>query len=140
MKRFIEEKPNLDDLVHFGIKGMKWGVRKNPEPDNRRYSQFNRQADLRSFGKRGVRRINSRMNSGQTYKQAVRRELGRKALAGAAILGATAAVMVLDAHGPKIASMIRQRAETNRGRASALSIMTPLIAKKRRGAYKITEL
>ena len=28
MTQMIEEKPSLDELVHFGVKGMKWGVRK----------------------------------------------------------------------------------------------------------------
>lgn len=26
-----EEKPNLEDLVHFGVKGMKWGIRRDPD-------------------------------------------------------------------------------------------------------------
>lgn len=27
-KILAEEKPSLDDLAHFGVKGMKWGVKK----------------------------------------------------------------------------------------------------------------
>lgn len=31
-----EEKPDLDDLVHFGVKGMHWGVRKERTPEQKR--------------------------------------------------------------------------------------------------------
>lgn len=27
-----QEKPSLDELTHFGIKGMHWGIRKNRKP------------------------------------------------------------------------------------------------------------
>lgn len=31
MKIYGEEKPSLDYIAHFGVKGMKWGVRRNAE-------------------------------------------------------------------------------------------------------------
>jgi hypothetical protein len=43
-----EEKPSLDDIAHFGVRGMKWGVRKNThgssQPSNR---QLNRASKAR---------------------------------------------------------------------------------------------
>lgn len=29
MTMLIEEKPSLDELLHYGVKGMRWGVRKD---------------------------------------------------------------------------------------------------------------
>lgn len=62
-------------LIHYGVKGMKWGIRKkSTEPQNKRYDVNQRKNDKDIFGKRGVRRINRRMNKGKTHKQAERAE------------------------------------------------------------------
>jgi len=42
----FDEKPSLDDLVHFGVKGMKWGVRKSkPTSSTERLRELNRKAN-----------------------------------------------------------------------------------------------
>lgn len=85
-----------NELEHFGVKGMKWGVRRAEKKAalnkrNRHYKKADREADRASFGKGGERRINRRMNKGKTHGQAFRRELARSAaISGAVSLGVTA--------------------------------------------------
>ena len=91
------------DISHYGVKGMKWGVRKSEyksmsrkdrrklrKRKNEDYSDHQREIDKIRLGGGSVRRINKRMNKGATYKQARRREYARRfattfALANAAI-------------------------------------------------------
>ena len=102
-------------LAHYGVKGMKWGVRrqlrqavrtrrKNAQHDDRkkwksmskserkanrdnpnsRYAKSNREADESVYGKGGVKRINRRMNKGQSYTRALLAEAGRTTAVGTA--------------------------------------------------------
>ena len=81
-------------LAHYGVKGMKWGVRRqrrraaarkdrnawrsmskkerkaNRDKYNKRYSKDDRDADKATYGSGGVKRINRRMNKGQSYARA----------------------------------------------------------------------
>ena len=54
--------PSQNELYHFGIKGMKWGIRHDPR--NGRYSDDDRRLDKQMYGRRAVKRINRRMNQG----------------------------------------------------------------------------
>ena len=56
-----------DYLMHYGVKGMKWGVRHDP---NTNYGQDQRRRDRRVYGNGGVKRINKHMNRGETISGA----------------------------------------------------------------------
>ena len=79
------------DIIHYGVKGMKWGVRKSEyksmsrkdrrnlrKRKNEGYSDHQRELDKLRLGGKSVKRINKRMNKGATYKQARRREYVRR--------------------------------------------------------------
>lgn len=107
-------------LSHHGVKGMKWGVRKeafnknakraaNSNADknyNKAYKKIDRITDEYVYGKRGVDRINKRMNKGQSYLKASTIEMGRSFVKSALVSFGTADIatggMVHRAVGKKI--------------------------------------
>jgi hypothetical protein len=140
-----------DEIEHFGVKGMHWGVRKERNTPNGGYSESRRKQDRARFGRGGERRINRHLNEGKTYKEAVKREGITFVARRAAIVGGTYAALIVAQHGDQIVSelgsRITQRAQTNRGRAAmadlrGLAAETPVsfIKPNRKGVYKITDL
>lgn len=86
----------MRELVHFGVKGMKWGVRRYQKNDGsltsagkKRYKS--NQLDEIRFGKKGAQRIADRRNKGESRTKAVGKEIGRRALKTAAITAIGAA-------------------------------------------------
>lgn len=57
-----------NELEHYGVKGMRWGHRKNNYNKNYTYSQ--RRQDQSTYGRRGEKRINKEMNRGAKIKAA----------------------------------------------------------------------
>lgn len=74
------------ELYHYGVLDMKWGHRKAKNTSNKNsrkktewnkdYPKFNRYVDKHVWGKSGVKRINKRMNKGQSYSKAYAIEFG----------------------------------------------------------------
>lgn len=110
------------ELAHYGVKGMKWGVRRDHDDSpNARYSEKARANDKSGFGSRGVKRINRRMNSGDSYNKAMSKELGRQLATTAAIsLGSTAVAMALVNPQTYVnISKVQAHVQTRAGRALA---------------------
>jgi hypothetical protein len=138
-----EDKPPLAELVlvHHGVKGMKWGVRKELEPTNPEYSRSQQNYDHNKFGKGGVRRINRHLNNGLDISSARKAELKFRSKRSAAIVGAVFVAKVLLKYGPVALQIALKSAEGKRGRVSAANQIARLVAtKQKRGAYKITTL
>lgn len=94
------------DLLHYGVKGMKWGVRKSEyrsmsrsdrkaqrakyktefvDKQNSSYTKRQRERDRKQYGRRAVKRMNEGMNQGYTHKQVLTKEKVRAAKRGALI-------------------------------------------------------
>lgn len=63
---------NNDDIYHFGVKGMKWGVRKERAKN---YSEAQYKRDKVMYGNRGANRINRSMHKGHNVSGARSKEV-----------------------------------------------------------------
>ena len=141
--------PSPGELAHHGVKGMKWGVRRAEKSvPNARYSEKNRAKDKQLHGARGVKRINSRLNDGQTLKKARSREVRRNAIQAGAVVGAVYTAKAIAIVGPVLAQSVASRAETKRGQAHVSATMGlprqassgPSYSKPKQGVYNISSL
>uniref|UniRef100_A0AAU7GZR8 Uncharacterized protein n=1 Tax=Streptomyces phage Scarif TaxID=3158858 RepID=A0AAU7GZR8_9CAUD len=148
----------MSELIHYGVKGMKWGVRKNPKDDspNSNYSRGQRSYDRKNHGKGGVKRINRRLNEGQDLKTARKNEYKfrrkRATMVSAGIVAARyapTAIQVLKMVGGVASQKVALRAEAKRGQAAAAASMGiprqgstgPSYTKKnRKGVYNISSM
>lgn len=98
---------NTNELQHWGIKGMKWGVRRYQNEDgtlteagkkrySENYSSQQRIRDKKIYGEGAVNRINKRMLKGESIQSARHNEVVRKdRVTKAKKLGKTAAKSAL---------------------------------------------
>lgn len=133
---FGGEKPSLEELAHFGVKGMKWGIRRVEQPANTNYTTRMRSDDRRDHGKRAVSRINRRMNEGLSREQAlerehIRNENQRLAAAGAVFVGSMLANHAL--------SRIQLPTPDSTPGIGSTASKVPY-AKSRRGVHNITTM
>ncbi len=140
------QKKTSDDLAHYGVKGMRWGVRRaEANPD---YSQENRSADKKQFGRSGVRKINKRLNKGESYQKARKSVMRNRAMRNLAIAGALYAAPQILEIAEKTSGSIAQRAQTKRGEAAVADLMGlprkasngPAYSEPKRGVYKISSI
>lgn len=133
-------------LEHYGVKGMKWGVRKRIQDyrrdrnarlnrRNENYNRTKRSNDELWYGKKGVERINRRMNKGRTYKSAKRREtalqVGMGLASGALLFYGTSKI----ADGG-IQKMIKS-ARTRKAATKALRIGAGVVINLKKNQYKV---
>lgn len=126
----------LNELEHYGVLGMKWGVRKDGKPQGYQYGKNQRKRDKQVYGKRGSKRIEKRLKKGDsisiargeeakrrdkiTGRNKYTRQVGKLVGAGAAI----AAVNVL-------ISQLTGFGETGRGMLLANKFLKDPMALKR---------
>lgn len=95
----------MTELTHYGVPGMKWGVRRSQATLDRKagrkalsdknYNKSQRTADKRSYGKLGVKRIEKRVGKGRSVQSARRREVGARIATG--LIAGTVANVTLNA-------------------------------------------
>lgn len=68
-----------NELYHYGVKGMKWGVRRKRNEHNKNYTDRQRKNDRALYGNRAEKRINRKLNEGYGLRGARHFEVERKA-------------------------------------------------------------
>ena len=161
MKHYLEKPDTPGELIHAGVKGMKWGVRKSL-PVHSSYSPASRSYDRKKLGTNAVHRINSKLHEGTALSDAraaeykTRNMNRRKAIVAGTlavryrkqiVAGARLAGVALAMTAGVAAQHIAVKAETNRGRAAAANIMgisekgsSINYAAKKHGAYNISSI
>ena len=66
------------ELFHYGVKGMKWGVRRKRNEHNKNYTDKQRKNDRAMYGDRAEKRINRKLNEGYGLRGARHFEVERR--------------------------------------------------------------
>ena len=107
----------MSELVHFGVKGMRWGVRKD--------KTGSAADDKKRFGVRGERRIAKREAKGRTREQAVttERRIKTAKIVAVTVYGAFFAKNLIVRFGPEIASSVVAKKVAKNGAKAAANLL-----------------
>lgn len=120
----------MSEIYHYGIKGMRWGIRRYQKEDGtltsdgkKRYSPT--RTDEMLYGKKGAQRIADRRNKGDSRKTAVRKEFGRQVATGFAVtaIGTTAVYAYTSGQGEKVLSAGKKAVENYLDARKNISIL-----------------
>jgi hypothetical protein len=64
----FDEKPALEDIEHYGVAGMKWGVRKERRARNKELNKASRKKDAEEHAKT-VQAARDKIESGKAHTQ-----------------------------------------------------------------------
>lgn len=84
---------DVDDfLMHYGVKGMKWGIRKPSSAKNLTLGQKLNRSKFGELSRENVKRYNAKMKEAKTGEETTRQKNVRKAVKAAEITGYVALV------------------------------------------------
>ena len=82
MESYFGITPTSGSLAHYGVKGMKWGVRRarktSSSSRNKSYTEKQRKNDRAFYGAKGERRVNRNLNKGYGLRGARHLEVERR--------------------------------------------------------------
>ena len=100
-----------NELIHYGVKGMRWGVRKKQKTANTKRRYKVRDDDKFIYGKKGAQRIADRMNRGASRTSAITREFAgrfaKRFLTTSAVIGGVYLLSTLKSNG-KVADTFKK--------------------------------
>lgn len=104
------QTPNSNDVLHYGVLGMKWGVRRTEaqlararkkaakqEPDHDDYKKAHSGKSYRAMSNQELRDANNRLNMEKQYKDLIRKTNKGKKIVTGFIAGAATTTAVVKA-------------------------------------------
>lgn len=134
-----DNKPSLEEFMHFGVRGMHWGVRSSHnDTPNPSYTKGKRVKDFALSGQGAVKRINRNINTGKTYKQARKAETIRSFKIAATQAGAFAVLSLLGS--TSFSRSVASGPIKEQGAIAAKAVILKLTKQSRSGAFRISSL